>query len=127
LEAISKRDTIYQDSNNNQRVLNLQLKSLKLTASTQSSPKHISQGLTPGVNQEITTTGLLAGFKAKVSFREMEYVEDDRIPIENIIEKITPKDLVKSEEKKTVTFTPINYTPKPPDLRIRTFKKKLTF
>jgi hypothetical protein len=57
----------------------------------------------------------------------MEYVEDDRIPIENIIEKITPKDLVKSEEKKTVTFTPINYTPKPLDSRIRSFKKKLTF
>jgi hypothetical protein len=57
----------------------------------------------------------------------MEYVEDDRIPIENIIEKITPKDLVKSEEKKTVTFTSINYIPKPLDSRIRAFKKKLTF
>jgi hypothetical protein len=57
----------------------------------------------------------------------MEYVEDDRIPIENMIEKITPKDLIKSEEKKTVTFTPINYTLKSPDLRLRIFKKKLAF
>jgi hypothetical protein len=39
----------------------------KLTS--QSSPKHISQGLTPGVKQAIPTSGLPAGFRAKVSFR----------------------------------------------------------
>jgi hypothetical protein len=37
--------------------------------STQSSPKHISQGLTPGFKQAIPTTGLPAGFRAKVSFK----------------------------------------------------------
>jgi hypothetical protein len=57
----------------------------------------------------------------------MEFVEDDRIPTKEIIEKITPKDLIKSDEKKTVVFNPIHYTPKPPDIRSRVFKKKLTF
>jgi hypothetical protein len=41
----------------------------KLTSSTQSSPKHISQGLTPGVKQAIPTSGLPADFRAKVSFK----------------------------------------------------------
>jgi hypothetical protein len=57
----------------------------------------------------------------------MEFVEDDRIPRKEIIEKITLKDLIKSDEKKTVVFNPIHYTPKPPDIRSRIFKKKLTF
>jgi hypothetical protein len=38
-------------------------------STTQSSSKHISQGLTPGVKQAIPTTGLPPGFRAKVSFK----------------------------------------------------------
>jgi hypothetical protein len=32
----------------------------------------------------------------------MEFVEEDRVPIQDIIDKITPQDLVKAEEKRTI-------------------------
>jgi hypothetical protein len=56
-----------------------------------------------------------------------EYVEDDRIPIQEIIDKITPQNLVKAESMKTVDFNPTPVTHKPPDISSQVFKKRLTF
>jgi hypothetical protein len=56
-----------------------------------------------------------------------EYVEDDRIPIQEIINKITPQDLVKAESKKTVDFKPVHEITKPPDIGSKILMKRLTF
>jgi hypothetical protein len=57
----------------------------------------------------------------------MEFVEDNGVPIQDIIDKMTPQDLVKAEEKRTISFNTTSYTSKSPDLRSRILKKKLTF
>jgi hypothetical protein len=57
----------------------------------------------------------------------MDFVDDDRIPIQDIIDKIAPPEIVKSEERKVISFNPTGYQIKSPDLTSRIFKKKLTF
>jgi hypothetical protein len=39
------------------------------SAISQSSPAHPNQGMTPGINQAISTTGFPAGFRAKVNYK----------------------------------------------------------
>jgi hypothetical protein len=56
-----------------------------------------------------------------------EYVEEDRIPIKEIIEKINPRDLLKAESKKTIDFNSTPISPKLTDISSRGFKKRSTF
>jgi hypothetical protein len=57
----------------------------------------------------------------------MDFVEDDRIPVQEIIDKIIPPEIPKTEERKTLSLNSVPYQIKPPDPRSNIFKKKLTF
>jgi hypothetical protein len=59
----------------------------------------------------------------------MDYVDDDRVPITEILEKFKPEDLVHTDERKTIHFDsplPISKTTDP-QIIIHNHKKRLTF
>jgi hypothetical protein len=54
----------------------------------------------------------------------MEFIEDDRIPITKIVEMITPKDLVKPEDKRTGLFSPRSFTTKASEIGSRCSRRR---